>query len=188
MGNLSGFYSNYGNIKEGGGGGSLPQGDYNVGIESATVKPTKNDPNQGYLELKLKVMDGDFAGRYAPDMRLNLWNASEKAREIANETLKSITMATGVGPIDDSSQLVGKTMQVTVRPQKDNPQYSESVNPTSINRPAFQQQNPQGGGGFNPDGGAFGQQQNPQQGAAPAFLPSTAPAQQEPAYTPTFRP
>ncbi|MDD3759793.1 MAG: DUF669 domain-containing protein [Acidithiobacillus sp.] len=198
MGNLSGFYQNYGSIKES--TGTLPPGNYNVGIESAEAKPTKNDPNQGYLELKLKVLDGEHRNMYAPSIRLNLWNSSEKAREIAESELKKITMATGAGAIDDSSQLVGKTMQITVRPQKNDPQYSESVNPVPYNSgPAMQQQN--NGGGFNPGGaapqGGFNQPApapqggfTPGAGAAPAFVPSTAPQgqEQQAAYTPSFRP
>jgi len=207
MGNLSGFYQNYGSIKEG--GGTLPPGNYNVGIESAEMKPTKNDPNQGFLELKLKVMDGEYKNMYAPSIRLNLWNASEKAREIAESELKKITMATGVGAIDDSSLLVGRMMQVTVRQQKDAPQYNESVNPMPYGSPApaLQQQGPSGGG-FNPQGGgqpnfapqgggfqqAAPQQPFPQgggfnpQGGQPAFVPSSAPQGQEPAWTPGVRP
>ncbi len=203
MGNLSGFYQNYGGIKEN--SGTLPPGNYNVGIESAEAKPTKNDANQGYLELKLKVMDGQHANMYAPSIRLNLWNASEKAREIADAELKSITIATGAGAIDDSNQLIGKMMQVTVRPQKDS-QYSESVNPKPYGQaPALQQhQAPAGGqpgfapqGGYAPQGGFAPQGQAPQsqqagfnQGAAPAFVPSAAPQPQEQqaAWTPGIRP
>lgn len=196
MGNLSGFYQNYGNIKES--SGTLPPGDYNVGIESAEPKPTKNDPNQGYLELKLRVLDGEYKNMYAPTIRLNLWNASEKAREIAEESLKAITIATGAGAIDDSSQLVGRVMQVTVRPQKDAPQYSESVNPKPYNShsPALQQQQAPAGGqpSFAPQSPApqASQQAGFNQGAAPAFVPSAAPQQtqesQAPAWTPGFRP
>ncbi len=204
MGNLSNFYNNYGNIKES--NGSLPPGDYNVGIESAEAKPTKNDPNQGYLELKLKVIDGQHQGMYAPSIRLNLWNASAKAVEIAEESLKGITMASNAGAIDDSSQLVGKTMQITVRPQKNAPEYNESVNPRSVgSAPAVQNQfnngggnqggnfNPNGGGNFNPNGGNQGGNPNPGGGAVPAFMPSAAPQQQpqnqqEPAWQPSVRP
>jgi hypothetical protein len=193
MGNLSGFYQNYGGIKEN--SGTLPPGNYNVGIESAEAKPTKNDANQGYLELKLKVMDGQHANMYAPSIRLNLWNASEKAREIADAELKSITIATGAGAIDDSNQLIGKMMQVTVRPQKDS-QYSESVNPKPYGAPALQQHQaaaPQGqapafagGQGVAPQS----QQAGFNQGSAPAFVPSAAPQAQEQqaAWTPGIRP
>lgn len=196
MGNLSGFYQNYGSIKES--SGTLPPGNYNVGIESAEAKPTKNDPNQGFLELKMKVMDGQYAGMYAPSIRLNLWNASEKAREIADSELKKITIATSAGAIDDSSQLVGKMMQVTVRPQKDS-QYSESVNPAPYNSGPALQQNGPGNTGGQPAFAPQGQQAAPQggqqagfnqQGAAPAFVPSAAPQAQEQqaAWTPGFRP
>ena len=190
MGNLSGFYQNYGSIKES--SGTLPPGHYNVGIESAEAKPTKNDPNQGFLELKLKVMDGEYRNMYAPSIRLNLWNASEKAREIADSELKKITIATGAGAIDDSSQLVGKMMQVTVRPQKDS-QYSESVNPVPYGQaPGLQQNGPGNAGGGQPAFAPQGGQQAGfnQQGAAPAFVPSAAPQAQEQqaAWTPGFRP
>ena len=190
MGNLSGFYQNYGSIKES--SGTLPPGNYNVGIESAEAKPTKNDPNQGFLELKLKVMDGEYRNMYAPSIRLNLWNASEKAREIADSELKKITIATGAGAIDDSNQLVGKMMQVTVRPQKDS-QYSESVNPVPYGQaPGLQQNGPGNAGGGQPAFAPQGGQQAGfnQQGAAPAFVPSAAPQAQEQqaAWTPGFRP
>lgn len=204
MGNLSGFYQNYNNIKES--GTKLPDGVYNVAIESAEPKPTKNDPNAGFLELSLKVMDGQFSGQYAPKIRLNLWNPSDKAREIAESELKRITTATGIGGIDDSSQLIGKTMSITVRPQKNDPSYSESVNPSPYGMGMVQQQqfNQQGSGqmppqGQNGGGGAPAAPQAPayNPGAVPPFSPS-APAQQpnnsgqpqeqQPAYTPSFRP
>ena len=206
MGNLGDFYSKYDNVQSGG-GGPLPAGNYPVFIEAAEAKPTKNDPQQGYLELKLKVMDGEYKNRYAPSIRLNLWNASDKAREIAETELKNVTMATGAGRIDDTSQLVGKTMQITVRPQKNDPSYSESVYPSPIQHHAPAQNQAPQGGGFNqtPQGGGFNQapqgggfNQGPQGGAQPAFLQSNAPQgggfnqapqqDQTPAYIPGARP
>lgn len=86
------------------GGGSWPLGKHPVIIESAEVKPTK-DNSSGYLQLNLKVIDGPNVGTTGP-YRLNLYNQSQEAAQIAHRQLSAIchvTQTFQLGP--DGTQL-----------------------------------------------------------------------------------
>ena len=86
------------------GGGNWPLGKHPVIIESAEVKPTK-DNSSGYLQLNLKVIDGPNAGHTGP-YRLNLYNQSQDAAAIAHRQLSAVchvTQTFQLGP--DGTQL-----------------------------------------------------------------------------------
>lgn len=86
------------------GGAAWPLGKHPVIIESAEVKPTK-DNSSGYLQLNLKVIDGPNAGHTGP-YRLNLYNQSQEAAQIAHRQLSAIchvTQTFQLGP--DGTQL-----------------------------------------------------------------------------------
>ena len=103
--------------------GQLPIGKHPVAIVDSIVKATqKNDG--GYLELELRIMDGPMTGTTGA-YRLNLYNQSAKAVEIANQQLSAICHVTGQFLIQDSAQLHNIPFIVEVGPQKDNPQYTE---------------------------------------------------------------
>jgi hypothetical protein len=103
--------------------GQLPIGKHPVAIVDSIVKATqKNDG--GYLELELRIMDGPMTGTTGA-YRLNLYNQSAKAVEIANQQLSAICHVTGQFMIQDSAQLHNIPFIVEVGPQKDNPQYTE---------------------------------------------------------------
>lgn len=95
-------------------GGPVPAGKYNVRIVSANPKQCPYDPYQGYLELRLQVISGTCKDMYAPVICLNFWNHSQEERKLAEKQLQHICWASGVGTIDDSKQLVGKIMKITV--------------------------------------------------------------------------
>lgn len=90
----------------------LPAAWYKMAIESSEMKPTK-DGMGSYLELKLKVLEGQYVNRTIFD-RLNLRNANATAQEIAYKTLSAICHATGVIQLQDSQQLHGIPMNVKV--------------------------------------------------------------------------
>jgi hypothetical protein len=90
----------------------LPTGWYTVMITESEMKATKAGTGQ-YLELTMKVMDGEHNGRLIWD-RLNIDNPNPVAVEIANKTLAAICHATNVFELNDSAQLHGIPLQARV--------------------------------------------------------------------------
>ena len=92
--------------------GPVPAGDYLAKITETEKRPTKSG-NGDLLALKLEICDGDHAGR---KMRyfLNLWNANDTAREIAQRDLSAICHAVGVLEPKDSNQLCNIPMTIKV--------------------------------------------------------------------------
>ena len=94
----------------------LPAADYPVIITESETKLTKDGTGQ-YLQLKLEIQGGEYSGRVLFD-RLNLWNNSAQAKEIAHRQLAQIAHAVGVLQVADSEQLHCKPLiaSVKVRP------------------------------------------------------------------------
>lgn len=183
------------------GGAAWPLGKHPVVIESAEVKATK-DNNSGYLQLNLKVVDGPNAGHVGA-YRLNLYNQSQEAAQIAHRQLSAIchvTQTFQLGPDGTQLQyLFNKPFVIEVGMQKG--QEAQEKGYTEIKRvydmagnepgksgsaqqqppQGFQQQQPQGqqqgNGGFN--GGQQQQPQGGQQGGAQAWGGQGQGAQQQ---------
>lgn len=95
----------------------IPAGWYNMMIVESEMKPTSN--GQGaYLQLSLKVVDGQYAGRQVFD-RLNLQNQNPVAAEIAYRRLSAYCHATGVIQVQDSQQLHGIPFKARVSVRTD---------------------------------------------------------------------
>ena len=109
-GNLLGFDA--GKVEPQSGFDVLPAGEYEIVIVASTVKPTANGAGK-YLELELQVASGPHMNRKLWD-RLNLWNQSAKAQEIARGTLSAICRAVGILTPNDSSELHGKVLRCKV--------------------------------------------------------------------------
>ena len=62
----------------------LPAGDYAAIITESETRTTKDGSGQ-YLQIKIEVQGGEFAGRVLFD-RLNLWNNNRQAQEIAQRS------------------------------------------------------------------------------------------------------
>jgi len=95
----------------------LPAGWYNVMIVESEMRPTK-DGNGAYLQLTLKVVDGQYAGRQVFD-RLNLQNMNPVATEIAYRRLSAYCHATGIIQVQDSQQLHGIPFKARVSVRTD---------------------------------------------------------------------
>jgi len=93
----------------------IPAGNYKCVITDHEQKPTKSQ-NGSYLQLKIEVIEGPYAGRIIFD-RLNLINPNATAVEIATRTLKSIGAALQV-PLHNSEELLDRPLMVklAVRP------------------------------------------------------------------------
>lgn len=103
----------------------LPIGTYKVVIEKSQMKPTKNGDGQ-YLNLQLKVIDGQYKGRVLFDL-LNLQNKNETAAAIAAGTLSAICHALNIIRPNDSSELHGKPMLVDVGHRKYNKELQNTI-------------------------------------------------------------
>jgi hypothetical protein len=111
MGNLSGYDANDFD-PNGANFDPLPKNDYLAEITASEFKATKNNDGE-YLQLTFCVLDGEFKGRTLFD-RLNLKNANETAVKIANSTLSAICHSVGVMRPNDSAELHGKPIVISV--------------------------------------------------------------------------
>ena len=91
----------------------LPAGDYQAIITESETKATKDGQGQ-YLQLKLQIQGGEFAGRVLFD-RLNLWNNNQQSQEIAQRALSAICHAVGILQVGDSQELHNRPLIATVK-------------------------------------------------------------------------
>jgi Protein of unknown function (DUF669) len=156
---------------------SFPLGTLPVVIRSSSKVANKAGTG-GILVFQLAVIDGSYKGFTGPH-RLNMWNASAQACEIASKELSALCHVTGKFQLADDScrELFNIPFCIIVIPQTgENAQYTQIASVTDIqgkppmkgqmpSGPTTQQpQQPQGGnpGGWQ-GGGAPQQPQQPQQ-------------------------
>lgn len=154
-------------------------------INASEFKPSKNNPNNGYLELTLECVDGQAKGQTGA-WRLNLFHENPQTTDIANRQLSALCHVTGQMQINDSSQLHNIPFRAIVGLQKkqkaDDPDYTEVKGVLDVNgekpghKPAPQQQAPNFAQQPAQPQGNF--QQQPQS-AAPAWAPQAQPPQQQ---------
>jgi hypothetical protein len=97
-------------------GASLPVGKHPVVIDASEIKATQ-DNSGGFLELTLKIIDGPQTGTTGA-YRLNLYNQSQKAVEIAHRQFSALCHAVKVFQVQDSAQLHNIPFIVEVALQK----------------------------------------------------------------------
>jgi len=102
----------------------LPPGDYVARIVESEMKPTKDNTGQ-YLSLIFQVMSQGFENRKIFN-NLNLVNKSAKAVDIANRELGEICRAVGKPVINDSQELHGIPMLITVKIEPATERYAAS--------------------------------------------------------------
>jgi hypothetical protein len=148
--------------------GGLPIGKHPVIIQSSEVKATKANDG-GFLQLDVLILDGPQKGSVGA-WRINLYNASQQAVDIANRQMSALSHVTGVFIVQDTVQLHNIPFVIEVGPQKNDPQYTEVKKIYDINgnepgkAPAGGgAAQPQGQGGFGAPAGQQQQQQQPQQ-------------------------
>jgi hypothetical protein len=174
-------------------GGQLPVGKHMVVINGDEITATKNNDG-GMLVLSLQVVDGPLTGSTGP-YRLNLYNQSQIACEIAHKQFAALCHVTGMGAtiVNDASQLYNKPFFIEVGVQAKNPEYTEvkkvyDINGIEPGKPGCGQQQASSAQQQAPSSTAFAQPAqtaaqpaaawgSPAQTAAPA----TDPAVQQPA-------
>jgi hypothetical protein len=95
----------------------LPVGRHPVVISSSEIVGTK-DNTGGMLVLELTIIDGPAKGQTGA-YRLNLYNQSQKAVEIAHRQLSAICHAIGIYQVNDSQQLHNQPFAIEVGLQRD---------------------------------------------------------------------
>lgn len=105
----------------------LPAGKYAAQIVKSEVRETKNFAQTGnrFVNLEFEVIEGDMKGRRFWS-RLNLWNQSAQAVEIAQRELNTICHAVGKLRVADTEELHHRPMLVRVGFQKDDPTRNEA--------------------------------------------------------------
>lgn len=101
----------------------VPPGDYKVRIIESDGKPTSAGDG-GFLELKLQILEGQFQNREV-FYRLNLWNKSQQAVEIAYRQLSALCHVTGVFDVQASEQLHGIPFVAIIGLSKNDPNYND---------------------------------------------------------------
>lgn len=96
---------------------ALPEGQYVV-IATATEEKITKAGTGKYLQITFEVLDGPQKGRKLW-ARLNLWNQSQTAKDIAQRELGAICRAVGVLRPNDSAELHNKPLLVNVSVELD---------------------------------------------------------------------
>lgn len=99
------------------GASQFPVGKHPVVIVHDEIRANKNQDG-GLAALTLRITDGPSKG-IEGEYRLNLYNKSEKAAEIAHKQLSAICHVTGVYKIEDLRQLHNIPFIIEVALQKD---------------------------------------------------------------------
>ena len=118
MANLGGYDATGGDTMET--RDALPAGDYMAAMVKSDRKEAKTAGN-AYINCEFEVQDGEYQGRRFWTM-LNLWNSNTQAVEIAQRELNSIMHACGKLRVDDTEELHGIPMMVSLKVE-DNDKY-----------------------------------------------------------------
>ena len=102
----------------------IPNGTYKAVITDAFEKET-NAGNGSYLALTIEIIEGEYAGRKVFD-NLNLNNPNQKAVQIAQQTLKAITVAINKTSVQTEADLVNIPLAIKTKIRK-NEQYGDKA-------------------------------------------------------------
>lgn len=94
------------------GRGPIPAGRYVVEIADSSRCPMKDGSGET-LELALKIIEGEFAGRKLHDW-INRWSSKADKVARAKEKLDQILKACGKSSVDDSEELHGIPIMIKV--------------------------------------------------------------------------
>lgn len=88
----------------------LPDGWYNVVINKADIKDTKDGSGQ-YVAVRYDVTGPSHQGRVVFG-NLNIKNKSSAAEDIGRQQLGSLMRAIGLARVDDTDQLIGGNLSI----------------------------------------------------------------------------
>lgn len=117
MGNLSSLNFDAQQVEPDSGFDAIPAGKYEAVIVASELTTPKSGAGE-MLKLEFQVVSGAYQNRKL-FANLCITHASEKAQRIARAHLSAICRAVGVLTPQDTSELHGRTMLVTVKVEKD---------------------------------------------------------------------
>ena len=101
----------------------IPAGNYIAQIIESDLRVTKAG-NGEYIALTWEILGDEYAGRRIFS-NLNIVNPNEKAVQIAKSFLKQICTAIGLESVQDTQELHGAPMAVTVKIQAGSRGYAD---------------------------------------------------------------
>lgn len=145
MANLGGYDATGGQTMED--RSAIPAGTYPAALVKSERKEAKANNGNAYINCEFEITDGDQKGRRFWTL-LNLWNTNSQAVEIAQRELNSIMHACGKLNVDDTEELHGIPMSVTLKVKSDQ-QYGDKNEVTKYEalNAGVQSQGNAGGGG-----------------------------------------
>lgn len=120
--------------------GPMPAGNYSVMIKEAVLEPNSQGTGQ-IVKVQLSVIDaGDYKDRVIYT-NFNVANQSDKAQEIGQKQFSALLHAIDVLQIQDTSQIVNKTLKVRIKIKPADGDYEarnevtayRGINDTSLN-------------------------------------------------------
>ena len=87
-----------------GGSTPIPRGRYSFILVNSEDRASKANPQNRYLACEFKIIDGQYSGRKF-FKNFNLWNANEKATQIAIREFANLCKALNKPKINDSNEL-----------------------------------------------------------------------------------
>lgn len=90
----------------------IPPGDYEAIIGATEIKPTRSNDGH-FLSIEHVIFGGEYEKRKIWN-NLNLWNKSEKAVQIAQQTLSAICHAIGKMQVSNHEELFGQKVIIRV--------------------------------------------------------------------------
>ena len=97
--------------------GQLPIGNKQVAQIIASEVKANSANDGGFLELILEILDGPNVGSTGA-YRLNLYNQSQKAKEIAHRQMSALCHVVGIFNVSDTTALHNKPFRIDVGYQK----------------------------------------------------------------------
>jgi hypothetical protein len=151
------FQANQYKPQYGNSGGGLPVGTHKVVIEKTEMVPVKDNPQNHYLAITLKCVEGPAQGQTQVD-RLNIHNLDPNTVYRANQQLSAYCHVVGkANGFGNTSELFGIPFMVEIVAQKNNADFTQVKKVMDIN------------GNEPGQGGNAGQQAAPSQGAPAGF-------------------
>lgn len=96
---------------------ALPEGKYNVQIQKTEIKRNKAGTGS-YAAYEMRVLDGQYANRVV-FYNINVDHPSKQAVDIGNREHARLAEACGLDHIDDTDDVNGKTVTITLSVEKD---------------------------------------------------------------------
>ena len=113
-------------VSNGSGFTPLAPGKYVADITSAVMKESKNNQKNSYIDLEIKTDRGRVWDK------LNLWNETPKAVEIAKDKLDQIGHALGITRIKDTDEILNRRIGIEVRHKNGNAEIARYMNAKAV--------------------------------------------------------